>query len=135
MRMDYKVNLKLFNMKYKIFYTFLIVFFALSATTYAQVPIAKPFGGRILFAYECTCSGGWLMMVFDQTIKTPTPITFQFGYSMLRANYNIFTPAAQTVGTYTPGGICLMGSTACTGFPTAGTITPVGLPGVGTSVI
>lgn len=122
-------------MKYKIFCSFLIVFFVLSPIVYAQVPIARPFGGRILFAYECTCSGGWLMVVYDTTIKLPLPITFQFGYSMIRANYNIFTPAAQTLGTYTIGGICLMGSSSCTGFPTAGTVTPFGFPGVGTSII
>lgn len=121
-------------MKYKIFYTFVIVFFALNTSVFAQ-PVAKPFGGPIVFSYECACSGGWLMVVFDQTLKVPTPMTFQFGLSMIRANYNIFTPAVQTVGSYTPGGICLMGSTACYGFPTVGTISPVGFPGVGTSAI
>ena len=111
----------------------LILLFPLHAK--ASVPVAKPFGGPILFTYECACSGGWLVVVQDQSLNIPTPMTFQFGTSMLRANYNIFTPGVQTLGSYTPGGICLMGSTLCTGFPTVGTITPPGMPGVGTSLV
>ncbi len=119
------------------FINFLLVFGFIFAPIFAEaeVPIAKPFGGPILFTYECACSGGWLVVVQDQSIMTPTPLTFQFGVSMLRANYNIFTPAVQTLGSYTPGGICLMGSSLCTGFPTVGTITPPGMPGVGTSLV
>ncbi len=100
----------------------------------AQIPVAVPFGGPILVTYECTCSGGWFILGYDQMTKLPVPMTFQFGVSMLRANYNIFTPAVQTLGSYTPGGICLMGSSSCSGFVTQGTISPIGLPGIGTSL-
>ena len=101
----------------------------------AQVPVAVPFGGPILMTYECLCSGGWLVLTYDNMTKMPVPMTFQFGESMLRANYNIFTPSVQTLGSYIPGGICLMASFDCGGFGTQGTISPIGLPGIGTGAI
>lgn len=101
----------------------------------AALPIAVPFGGPIVMTYECSCSGGWLVAVYDQATKLPTALTFQFGQSLLRANYNIFIPSVQTLGTYTSGGICLMASADCGGFSTEGTISPIGFPGIGTGGI
>ncbi len=100
----------------------------------AAVPVAVPFGGPILISYECSCSGGWLVLTYDNATQFPTPLVFQFGESMLRANYNIFTPSVQTLGSYTPGGICLMASLDCAGVTVDGTISPFGLPGIGTSL-
>lgn len=85
--------------------------------------------------YECGCSGGWFILNFDYKTKLPIPMTFQFGASMLRANYNIFTPSVQTMGTFVPGGICLLASLDCAGFTTWGTITPYPLAGIGTGAI
>lgn len=123
-----------FNMKKTILSAVLLLsFFYKNAQ--AQIPLAIPFGGPILMSYECLCSGGWFVMTYDYTIKMPVPMTFQFGESMLRANYNIFTESVQTVGSYTSGGICLMASLDCGGFYTQGTISPIGLPGIGTGAI
>jgi hypothetical protein len=123
-------------MKYKIISSVLVLLtiFTLhtSTQTYAQIP----FGGPVIASYECACSGGWFVLVYDLKTKLPIPMTFQFGLSMPRANYNFFTPGVRVVGSMTPGGICGVASSGCTiWFPTAGTITPPGLPGIGTSVI
>ena len=132
-----QVKLKMLNMKNKI--TTLLIIFILSffvfQKTEARVPVAVPFGGPIIMSYECSCSGGWLVTVFDYTLKIPVPMTFQFGESMIRANYNIYTPSVQTLGSYTPVGWCSPASTSCYGFPTTGTISPIGLPGIGTGAI
>lgn len=120
-------------MKFKIFSITIIIasMFAISTPTQAQIP----FGGPILFSYECACSGGWFMLIYDQFTHLPIPMVFQFGVSMPRANYNIYTPAVQTLGTYTPGGICLVASLGCNGFATPATVSPIGLPGIGTSAL
>lgn len=96
---------------------------------YAQIP----FGGNIIMSYECACSGGWYVLVFDKKTLVPTPLVFQMGVSRLNANYNIFTPRTSLLGSYTPGGICLKGRKSCNNEFVAGTITPFPLPGVGTS--
>jgi hypothetical protein len=97
-------------------------------TASAQIP----FGGKILTVRPCTCSGGWFMRVLDLTTGAPIPIVFQFGLSRLNANFNIFTPNTNVLGSYTPGGVCLAGYD-CTPKFVIGTITPFPLPGVGTS--
>ena len=101
--------------------------------TNAALPVAVPFGGPIVMTYECACSGGWLIVTYDYMTKMPVPMTFQFGTSMLRANYNIFLPSVQTLGSYTPIGWCQPATSGCTGgFSTQGTISPYGFPGIGT---
>ena len=94
--------------------------------------LTTPFGGPILMSYECTCSGGWFMLIYDYKTMMPVPLVFQFGESMMRSNYNIYTPTVQTLGDYTPGGICLLASADCGGFTTEGTIAPIGMSGIGT---
>lgn len=89
-------------------------------------------------SYECGCSGGWLIVMYDQMTHLPVPMVFQFGVSMMRANYNIFTPSVQTLGSYTPGGICLFASLGCAGTVVQGTVTPylpIPFPGIGTGAI
>lgn len=121
-------------MKSKVITSIFVLFFVfvfIPRQTQAQIP----FGGPILASYECACSGGWFMLIYDQKTHLPIPMVFQFGYSMMRANYNIFTPSVQTLGSYTPGGICLLASWDCAGFFTQGTVSPVGMPGIGTGAI
>lgn len=120
-------------MKYKIL-TLILLLSCIPFESKAAVPVAVPFGGPIVTTYECACSGGWLVVVYDLHTKLPLPMTFQFGESMIRANYNIFVPKVQTLGSYTPTGICLMASADCGGFSTQGTISPIGFPGIGTSL-
>lgn len=122
-------------MKNKLILILIFSILIITKKTEAAVPVAVPFGGPIVMTYECSCSGGWLVAVYDYTTKLPTPLTFQFGESILRSNYNIFTPSVQTLGSYIPGGVCLMASADCGGFATEGTISPIGFPGIGTGGI
>ncbi len=122
-------------MKFNILILFILLIIVLPTKTYAISPISMPFGGPILASYECSCNGGWFILVFDQKTKMPVPLTFQFGLSGLRANYNIFTPSVQTLGSYSIGGWCSPASTGCNGFPTQGTITPLPISGIGTGGI
>ncbi len=100
-------------------------------TTQAQIPV----GGRIIWSYECGCSGGWMFFVLDSYSKSTVPLVFQFGVSRLNANYNIFSRGVNVLGSYTPGGICLRASEGCTSskIPPIGTISTYGMPGIGTS--
>lgn len=97
----------------------------------AQIPI----GGKILASYECTCSGGWFMLIFDYSKKLPIPVVFQVPFSFMRPMYNIFTPGVNVLGSVIPGGVCSVGSAACTTVPVAGTITPWPMPGIGTTLV
>jgi len=112
-----------------------ILVFALSFLSSVQPTqaVGVPYGGPILMSYECTCSGGWFVLTYDYLTKMPVPLVFQFGASMLHANYNIFVPTVQTTGAYVTGGVCLLASLDCGGFATQGTISPA--PGVGTGGI
>jgi hypothetical protein len=118
-------------MKFKILFLSMILIFAPVVSSAQTVP----FGGRITIGFPCTCSGGWYLMVYDLLIKTPVPMVFQFGVSRLNAQYNIFTNGNSLLGSYTPGGTCLIYSgNSCESIPVTGTITPPPLPGVGTSL-
>lgn len=100
--------------------------------SYAQIPV----GGRIMMTHECLCSGGWMFYVLDLYAGSVVPVLFQFGASRLNANYNIFTPGVQTLGSYTIGATCLMVSLECAGGPQpAGSVSPWGMPGIGTSLL
>jgi hypothetical protein len=107
----------------------ILMFSFLPITTNAQIP----FGGRVLASYECTCSGGWLVYFYDFFTRAPLPIVFQFGISRLNQNFNFFTPGVSVLGTYTPGGICSMGTSGCFTVPVVGTITSYPFSGIGTS--
>lgn len=87
----------------------------------AAFPFA--FGGPILAVDECTCSGGWRIVVGP---PRPMDLLYQPGISILFPFYNIFVPSTFVLGTYVPGGFCSRGTTACTGLPVLGTITMVG---------
>lgn len=117
------------------FLTVVCIFLYTSNIAQAAIPVSVPFSGPITMIYECSCNGAWLVVVYDYNLMTPVPMTFQFGYSMPRAWYNIFTPSVQTVGSYSPGGICAPASDSCIPFPTMGTITPPPFTGIGTASI
>jgi hypothetical protein len=124
-------------MKFKIYSTSILLslsfLFVFTNKAEALIPVTVPFGGPILMTYECTCSGSWFVLMYDYTTMLPVPMVFRFGESALRANYNIFTPMTQTLGSYSPdGGVCLLASLDCGGFTTEGTITPGALSGIGT---
>lgn len=87
----------------------------------AAFPLA--FGGPILAVDECTCSGGWRIVVGP---PRPMDLLYQPGISLLFPFYNIFVPSTFVLGIYVPGGFCSRGTTACTGLPVLGTITMVG---------
>ncbi len=120
-------------MKFKIF-LFILALVITPTTLNAQIPVAAPFGGPILMVYECSCNGSWYVLMYDYKTLTPVPMAFQFGASVLRANYNIFTPKVQTLGSYVPGGACLVASLDCADIGVQGVISPIGMPGVGTGL-
>jgi hypothetical protein len=119
-------------MKNKIIIVLLCLSMVVPHISFAQIP----FGGRIVAVNDCFCSGGWMMWIFDPGKKIVTPIVFQFGISAIKANYNIFIPGVSTLGSALPGGICTIAATECTvTIPAIGTVTPWGLPGIGTSLL
>lgn len=85
-----------------------------------------PFGGFIVAARPCTCSGGWLIQVGPPVggffVYNNTP---QFAYSQLPRT------GVWVLGLYTPGALCTSGSDCDpTTAALSGTITPF----VGTSL-
>lgn len=128
---DYKAQHYLLHMKNKILIYLTAFLFALPQLSFAQIP----FGGRIVSVHDCFCSGGWMMYIYDPSKLTVLPIVFQFGYSKLNANYNIWIPGVQTLGTYTLGGSCTIAATSCyVTVPAIGTVSPPTMPGIGTSL-
>lgn len=117
------------NKKIKI-YVLSFLFLITPLVSSAQIPI----GGVLLTSYECTCSGGWLMVVYDKFTHMTIPIVFQWGISRLNSGFNIFTPLTNVLGSYTPGGICLLVSFDCAGVPVIGTVSPYPMSGIGTSL-
>lgn len=87
---------------------------------------ARPFGGFIVAARPCTCSGGWLIQVSPPVggffVYNNTP---QFAYSQLPRT------GVWVLGLYTPGAVCTSGNDCDpTSAALSGTITPI----VGTSL-
>ncbi len=99
------------------------------ATELNEMTAALPFvfGGPILAVDECTCSGGWRILVGP---PRPMDLLYQPPISTLFSFYNIFTPGPFALGTYIPGGYCSRGTTFCTGSNVAGTIILVGTSGL-----
>jgi len=120
-------------MKYK---TLILILILLIAPVVSSAQTATvPFGGKIIYGYPCTCSGGWYLSIYDLVTKATIPIVFQFGVSRLNASFNIFTSGVSVLGSYMPGtGVCLIyAGTGCTTIPTIGMVTSYPLPGIGTS--
>lgn len=112
----------------------ILIISILSITTIPVLTNAQiPFGGTILWSGNCRCSGGRLLIIADLFSKTTIPIVHQYGISRLNQQFNILTPGIKTLGSYTPGGICLRGE-GCNPFPVIGTVTPRPFSGIGTSL-
>ena len=119
-------------MKFKVILATLILILS-PVIASAQIP----FGGQIVSKpFWCTCNGALYFWVLDLVTKVPTPMVFQFGFSRLNMQYNIFTPGVELVGTYSPGGLCFYwtGKSCQPKTPSPiGVITSFPLSGVGTS--
>ncbi len=91
-----------------------------------------PYGGRILYGYPCTCSANWFNGVLDPRGLVHI-LVVQPGYSRLYAYFNVYTPGAGLVGSFTPTtGTCWMYvGTACYVQPTTGVMDL--FPGTGTT--
>ena len=110
-----------------IFAIILAVALVSSAVAYRVSGAGLPFGGRVVGAWSCGCSGGWLLRVSPPAggffVYNNTP---QYAYSQLPRN------GVWVLGLYTPGGVCTSGDDCdpVTSAAVQGTITPI----VGTSL-
>lgn len=116
--------------RYKIFYCLLVVVLVGSFLFFQHARSLGVFifGGKVITAIPCTCSGNFLV-----TISPPIP--GQFVYYMGTQgfqNYNMPLPGIWALGEYVPGGVCLMyAGKGCVNFGAPiGTISPL----VGTSI-
>ena len=82
-----------------------------------------PTGGRILYTWYCTCSGGVALL-----LGTPTPGVYivQEGATVPYSAYQLYRPGPVILGKSSPGGICLFVATPCWGFAGEGTLLQVG---------
>ncbi len=81
-----------------------------------------PVGGKIIFVYECACSGGYAILV-----GPPRGGIFlvQTGISRVYRWWAL-VPGANVVGRAIPGGVCSAGTAACFPIPVQGTILQIG---------
>lgn len=63
------------------------------------------FGGQITSVFYCPCSANLAIVVGP---PSPGVFMYQPGVSMVYAWYQIFRPGPWVLGTYTPGGACMM---------------------------
>ena len=82
---------------------------------------ATPFGGRLLFAFYCTCSGNWLVVITPLAPSYATLLTYYTG-TQAYMGYNIpFT--VNMVGSYTQGSQCMFYyGYGCASLPSQGQI-------------
>lgn len=91
--------------------------FLLQATPIRSEAVIYPFGGPIIWAYPCVCTGSYLLYV-----GTPNPGAFLYTpASLLFLNYMIFKPGTWVLGTaFTAPAACLnpvcFGACCPTGF-------------------
>lgn len=119
-----------------IIYSLILLLTLPSSLASAQGVAGIPFGGTLAVSLTCNCSGGQLLAIFDVKTKLPIFIVFQHGVSRMTTlqNYgSLYVPGTQTLGTYSPGGICMVGIAGfCLPVPVViGTVTPLPLPGIG----
>lgn len=108
----------------------LILFSLFFVLKYTRGVVGIPFGGKVISAIPCPCSGSFLL-----TLSPPTAGQYIYYPGTQRyLNFNLPQIGVWAVGLYTPGGICLIpsGKSGCAplGVP-IGTITPT----VGTSLV
>ena len=111
----------------------ILIFAIVVAGAYSFFKSAKgvlglPFGGKVMTAIPCTCSGNFLLTVSP-------PKGGQFVYylgTQAYLSYNLPSTGVWALGLYTPGGICMMyAGVGCSPFGAPiGTVTQT----VGTSV-
>ncbi len=83
-----------------------------------------PFGGKIVTAIPCACSGNLLLYVADPRGMV-WPLSYQPGVTRLYSYFKPLPPA-NTVGSFIPGGVCLIPASPCAPIPSVGTITMMG---------
>jgi hypothetical protein len=95
----------------------------------------QPFGGPIIVAFPCTCSGPYFFMPYDYKDKITLPLVYIPLISRLNSYYMLYQPIVETLGTYYfSTGECWVTVTGsdCEMIPTIGTVTPEPWSGVGT---
>jgi hypothetical protein len=102
-----------------------LLLFGTASVARAQVPFpsAFNFSGYILFSFPCTCSPGQMVYVGG---PTPGAYVYYPGVTPTFLYGQLYKPGTAVLGTYTPGGACLMVSTPCNPLPVTGTMTMVG---------
>lgn len=89
----------------------------------AAVPVV-PFGGALLSAFPCKCSGTWIIYISPLPPSYATVLTYVLG-SQAFLSYNI-PYTSWLLGSYAPGaGVCLVPATPCYPLPSWGKITPM----------
>jgi peptidoglycan hydrolase-like protein with peptidoglycan-binding domain len=83
-----------------------------------------PFGGALLYASPCFCSGTWIIGIQPLPPTYATLLTYMPG-SQANLSYNI-PVTSELLGFYAPGaGVCLVPGTPCFYVPNGGLITPM----------
>ncbi len=109
----------------------LFIFFFSVAPVWAQGVNPFNFGGIVAFSYLCTCSLNWVV-----TIVGPKPAILSYYYTPQFANFQLPRMGVWTLGTYTPGAVCLDWYPGFPPFCAPSWMVPFGtiLPLVGTSL-
>jgi hypothetical protein len=83
-----------------------------------------PFGGALLYASPCFCSGTWIIGIQPLPPTYATLLSYMPG-SQAYLSYNI-PVTSELLGYYAPGaGVCLVPGTPCFYVPNGGLITPM----------
>lgn len=130
---------RIFKNKNRILIAAIVVLFAVTPSFALAIPqptgdifprkaigdiFSKVFGGRILFAVPCTCSGNYLLTI---GLPRPATVVFQPGVSSSYLFHQFYRPGAWVLGNYSSGGSCYVYvGIACIYLPNSGTITKIG---------
>ena len=101
-----------------------VVFVVIPFEQAKAIPLGLPFGGWIGWVTYCTCSFNLLL-----TVVGPSPGNFvlQPGVSIIFPFGQVYRPGPAVVGSYTPGGACMVFSgKGCAPEPVTGTIIMIG---------
>ncbi len=101
-----------------------VVFVFLPRQQADAIGLPLPFGGTISALVFCPCSMNFLIGVYG---PNPGFFVFQPGVSQAFAFGQVYRPGPSIIGTYTPGGVCLMYVVVgCAPVPSIGIINMVG---------
>ncbi len=115
------------TLKRKLFLFLIIVAFTAGVSFYFSVNKSSavlPFGGPITGTFYCTCSANLLI-----SIGPPNPGVFiyQPGGTLLDFYGRVWSPGANALGLFSPGGVCLVYVVVgCAPIPTEGTMIEIG---------